>query len=214
MNVHIEDGKYQIKQNGKEAGKLVVSGGVEYYYLYLEVPAGSSTLAVYTVPTNELATPPSSGKFASASVVTFDFVREGNIEAGFSLSDYVTRNIPANVRATPIVATSDASIALSDVPPVSGQIDWGTFRIEQVFDGGDVIVGYLDVTMGRLPRESWYLYDSGGSHAVYRAPGAGGGRYTVHALGKSSRLASDLLPTGAKYTRVDFDCSTIPVIDR
>ncbi|MDC3952839.1 hypothetical protein [Polyangium jinanense] len=209
MVMHIEVGKYQIKQNGKEVGKLAVVDGLQYYWLYLNVPAGSSTYAIYTAPSQRRLAADPGKRFASAPVVTFDFVYEGAVSSPFDVHEWKARSVPTSVVASSIVAIPPlSSIARSNAPAVNGQIDWGVFRLEQV----EYTVGYVDVQSrsGGLPTESWFLYEAGGTHPAYRAPGTSGGQYTLRFV-SGAASALDCVPTGVAYARHEFECSAVVI---
>lgn len=173
MIAHIKPGHYTLRQT-KSAGVTPIVGElyvvpneaagtprseadtVEHWYLYKST-GGKAGLAAYSFPRE------------GAPPTDLRFTREGDVPAGFKGDEQKLRI----VTATLIVQYIEATCAVE--PPPTGQIDWGTFILEQA-DGpvGQVLVEKPTAGSGLTSVEHWIL-DSG-----YKSPGSlGGGAYTL-----------------------------------
>ncbi|MDI3289399.1 hypothetical protein [Polyangium sp. 15x6] len=222
MVMHIEDGKYTLQQNRKEVGLVVVTGGVEHWYLYRKVPTDKdATHGIYTAPsdTARLGTP---GSFGTAEGIETTFVPETSFDP--KSFDPKTFRAPAGTDAKYIEArcthlgevTAARVTRIATMPGNVGQIDWGPY---QVWQNGK-LVGYVDVAPYReagatsvRAHESWMLFTSGfpsdGAHGSYTPPGASGGSYGVQfvRLTSPSGHAATLIPTGTVYETILADCN-------
>lgn len=186
MVMLIHPGFYEVWQDGKEVGQLIVRDGtplVQHWYLYSKA---SATYGAYTVPSARAST----GRFKTARVVRYEFKYQ-NDGSSIALDKYVPH--PESELA-PVYITATDTKPFTPGAPVQGplpqvQIDWGYYYIKQPLG----TVGALDVSRDGLT-ERWHLGTS------YVPPGSSGGSFD---LGCTTTLE---IPSGT-VGLVEFRCN-------
>ncbi|MDI1482776.1 hypothetical protein [Polyangium sp. y55x31] len=224
MIMHIEDGKYSLHHGDKvEVGRVVVTGGVEHWYLYT---TRSTTHGVYTAPSGRREY---RGRFPISRTSVLEFEYDGTFSlAGFDPTVYA-RSIPTTANHLYIKATCadlgevtpiarPSSRRLGEGPSDAGQIDWGVWRILQK----GLHVGYVDVAPYReadatsdRARETWMLFTSESSgYGKYTPPSASGGSYEIEYDREytPTRPGATSIPRDLAYRTILADCN-IPTLD-